>query len=100
MSTRKICSNESSHDPDLIIFIPQITMSLSSVFVKVDWELTFQWYIPKPCYHPQNQNVIIVSTDYYEGNQKGIYEYNLTQNTFNKIYTYKQTSRPAAHGQF
>eukprot|EP01084_Bolivina_argentea_P283500 485563_1 len=75
-------------------------MSLSSIFVKVEFELKFRYHIPKPSYHPQNQNVVIVSTSCGEAYKKGIYEYNLKQNTFNKIHTYKQTFKPVRHGQF
>eukprot|EP01084_Bolivina_argentea_P124297 220260_1 len=71
-----------------------------SVFGKVEFELKFRWYIPKPVHQPQNQNVIILSTDYEEGNKKGVYEYNLIQNTFNKIYAYDQAFKPNGHGQF
>eukprot|EP01084_Bolivina_argentea_P283501 485564_1 len=75
-------------------------MSLSAVFVKAEFEQQSYWYIPKPCYHPQNQNVVILSTNYDEGSKTGIYEYNLTKNTFNKVHTYKQTFEPDGHGQF
>eukprot|EP01084_Bolivina_argentea_P283499 485562_1 len=75
-------------------------MSLSHIFVKMESGLKFCWYIPKPKYHPQNQNVIIVSTDYEEGSKKGIYEYNLIQNTFNKIHVYDEAFQPSYHGQF
>eukprot|EP01084_Bolivina_argentea_P104178 186564_1 len=72
----------------------------SGIFTKLDFPLKFNCYLPHPSYHPTNQNVVIVSTDYEEGNQKGIYEYNLIRHTFNKIYTYKQSFKPYDHGQF
>eukprot|EP01084_Bolivina_argentea_P028960 53787_1 len=75
-------------------------MSLSAVFVKMQFKLKFQCYNPKPSHHPQKQNSIIVTTDYDEGSKAGIYEYNLAHNTFNKIYTYKQTFKPEFHEQF
>eukprot|EP01084_Bolivina_argentea_P199256 340985_1 len=75
-------------------------MSLSAVFVKAEFELKLDFHIPKPSYHPQNPDVVIVSTDYDQGNRKGIYECNLIQNTFNKIHTYDQTFEPECHGQF
>eukprot|EP01084_Bolivina_argentea_P026228 48751_1 len=75
-------------------------MSLSQTFVKAEFELKLDFYFPKPAYYPQNPDVVIISTDYEEGNKKGIYEYNLTQNTCNKIYTYHPTFQPYEHGQF
>eukprot|EP01084_Bolivina_argentea_P311033 538329_1 len=71
-----------------------------SAFVKVKLQLKLDWYFPKPSYHPQNPDVVIISTNYAEGDEKGIYEHNLIQNTFNKIYTYEQTFEPYNHGQF
>eukprot|EP01084_Bolivina_argentea_P284195 486965_1 len=85
-------------------------MSLSQMFVKAEFESKaiidkLDYYFPKPSsstksYHPQNPDVVIISTAHYEGSKKGIYEYNLIQNTFNKIYTYDQTLKPESHGQF
>ncbi len=75
-------------------------MSLSKTFIQAKFELKFQQYFPKPSYHPQNPDVVIISTSYYEGSKKGIYEYNLIQNTFNKIYTYDETFYPLCHAQF
>eukprot|EP01084_Bolivina_argentea_P199258 340988_1 len=75
-------------------------MSLSAVFVKAEFEVKLDFYCPKPSYHPQNPVAVIISTDYDEGNKKGIYEYNLIQHTFSKIYTYDQTLKPEYHGQF
>eukprot|EP01084_Bolivina_argentea_P241318 405149_1 len=75
-------------------------MSLSQTFVKAEFPLKLDYYCPKPSCHPKNKDAVIVSTDYCEGSKKGIYEYNLIQNTFNKIYTYKQTFQPDDHGQF
>eukprot|EP01084_Bolivina_argentea_P299836 516889_1 len=75
-------------------------MSLSQTFLKVVCEQKFTYYFPKPSYHPQTPNAVIISTDHEEGSKKGIYEYNLTQNTFNKIHTYDQPSGPYNHGQF
>eukprot|EP01084_Bolivina_argentea_P284193 486961_1 len=75
-------------------------MSLSDQYVKVECELKLRNYCPKPSYHPQNKDVVIISTNIHEGKAKGIYAYNLIQNTFNKIYTYKPTFEPNCHGQF
>eukprot|EP01084_Bolivina_argentea_P268916 456896_1 len=75
-------------------------MPLSQPFFKAEFELKLDLYIPKPSYHPKNKDVVIISTAHYEGSKKGIYEYNLIQNTFNKMYTYKQTFKPYDHGQF
>eukprot|EP01084_Bolivina_argentea_P127517 225499_1 len=74
-------------------------MSLSDISVKLELEPKFNCYFPKPSYYLNNQDVIILSTNIYE-EKKGIYEYNLKQNTFNKIYTYDQKFTPFAHGQF
>eukprot|EP01084_Bolivina_argentea_P199257 340986_1 len=74
-------------------------MSLSQTFVKAEFELKFNHLFPKPSYHPQNPDVVIISTNYHES-KEGIYEYNLIQNTFNKIHTYDQTFEPECHGQF
>eukprot|EP01084_Bolivina_argentea_P145607 255176_1 len=71
-------------------------MSVSDIFVKSDnCEQKFVLFFPKPSYHPNNKDVIIIST-----NHCGIYEYNMKRNTFNKIYTYKQGFGPHFHGQF
>eukprot|EP01084_Bolivina_argentea_P145606 255175_1 len=78
-------------------------MSLPSMFCKTECEQKFNCYIPKPSYHSKNKDMIIISTDYWEGNKKGIYECNTKRNTFNKIYTYKQgfeVFSPSLHGQF
>eukprot|EP01084_Bolivina_argentea_P106761 190973_1 len=77
-------------------------MSLSSIFVKLKYEQTFTQYFPKPSHHSKNKDVLIISTSYLEalGNKKGIYEYNMKNNTFNKVYTYKQGFEPYYHGQF
>eukprot|EP01084_Bolivina_argentea_P106762 190975_1 len=75
-------------------------MSLSGVFVTLKCAQTFHRYVPKPSHHPKNRDVIIISTLFLEGNKKGIYEYNMKNNTFNKIYTYKQGFEPQFHGQF
>eukprot|EP01084_Bolivina_argentea_P036105 66828_1 len=76
-------------------------MSLSRVFVKVKCEqkVIINYYMPKPSHHPKNKDVVIISTDYWE-EQNGIYEYNIKNNTFNKIYTYDKTFEPYDHGQF
>eukprot|EP01084_Bolivina_argentea_P012864 24091_1 len=78
-------------------------MSLSAISVKLDCELKFHWYIPKPSDHPKKKDVIILSTHYLERNNKtalaGIYEYNTKKNTCNKIFTY-QGFKPWNHGQF
>eukprot|EP01084_Bolivina_argentea_P247774 414505_1 len=75
-------------------------MSLSDIFVNLGCEQKFLWHFPKPSYLPQNKDVVILSTGCEEGNAKGIYEYNMKRNTFNKIYTYEQTFKPSLHGQF
>eukprot|EP01084_Bolivina_argentea_P094070 169117_1 len=77
-----------------------LILSLSDIFVKLEFEQKFNWYFPKPSYHPQNKDVIILSAGHYEGNKKGIYEYNTKKNTFNKIYTYEQGFKLFNHGQF
>eukprot|EP01084_Bolivina_argentea_P289064 496270_1 len=69
------------------------------MFVRLECPQKFHNFIPQPSYHPKNKNVVIISTHYVTHN-KGIYEYNLTQNTFSKMYTYDQTFRPSFHGQF
>eukprot|EP01084_Bolivina_argentea_P299571 516396_1 len=75
-------------------------MSLSSISFKSECAFKFHYYIPKPSYHPKNKDVVVISTDCAE-DCSGIYEYNLTKNTFNcnKIHTYKQTFY-RSHGQF
>eukprot|EP01084_Bolivina_argentea_P034770 64401_1 len=76
-------------------------MSFSNIFVKLNCSLKFDGYIPKP--HPENSDVVIISTGFIEDNDlvnEGIYEYNLTKNTFNEIYAYKQGFEPDCHGQF
>eukprot|EP01084_Bolivina_argentea_P017963 33492_1 len=78
-------------------------MSLSDIFatVKLERGQKFNYYLQKPSYHSNNKDVVIISTHCKEGtNKKGIYEYNLTQNTFNKIHTYGQTFNPSYQGQF
>eukprot|EP01084_Bolivina_argentea_P289063 496269_1 len=77
-------------------------MSLSHIFVncKLDVALKFVLWFPRPSYHPKNSDVVIISTDSEEENCNGIYEYNLTKNTFNEIYAYKQGFEPDSHGQF
>eukprot|EP01084_Bolivina_argentea_P159870 278447_1 len=76
-------------------------MSLSSMFDKTECEQKFNYPVPKPSYHPKDKDVVILSTSYWEGNTKGLYEYNTKRNTFNKIYTYKQGFEPDCHhGQF
>eukprot|EP01084_Bolivina_argentea_P226149 382033_1 len=75
-------------------------MSLSTVFIKMDCPQKFVWYIPKPSYHAKNQDVVIISTDCLELNKKGIYEYDMKNNTLNKIHTYESTFSPYNHGQF
>eukprot|EP01084_Bolivina_argentea_P145608 255179_1 len=75
-------------------------MSLPSMFCKTECEQKFNCYMPKPSRHPKNKDLIILSTSKWEGNNKGIYEYNTKRNTFNKIYTYKQGFEPSNHGQF
>ena len=62
-------------------------------------EQKFDWYFPKPVYHPKNKEIIIISTQFAEQNTKGIYEYNMKKNIFNKIYTYNKTLTPFYHGQ-
>eukprot|EP01084_Bolivina_argentea_P036103 66826_1 len=74
-------------------------MSLSAIPVKLNCSLKFVEYIPKPSCHPKNMDVVIISTDCDEEHCSGIYEYILTKNTFNKIYTYKRFE-PYCHGQF
>eukprot|EP01084_Bolivina_argentea_P159869 278446_1 len=74
-------------------------MSLSDMFGKSECGQKFSNYFSKPSYHPKDKDVITISTNMYE-EKKGIYEYNLTQNTFNKIYTYDQKFKPFNHGQF
>eukprot|EP01084_Bolivina_argentea_P064466 117577_1 len=73
-------------------------MSLSSISFKSECVLKFRYYIPKPSYHPKNKDVVIISTNSAE-DSCGIYEYNLTKNTFSKIHTYKQVFEPYNHGQ-
>eukprot|EP01084_Bolivina_argentea_P086414 156190_1 len=75
-------------------------MSLSSIFLKSEWSLTFVNYFSKPSYHPKNKDAVIISTNTWEGSNKGIYEYNLQRNTFNKMHTYDQTFKSVSHGQF
>eukprot|EP01084_Bolivina_argentea_P064464 117574_1 len=70
-------------------------MSNSTTFVKLQCARKFNYYMPKPSYCPKNKDVAIVSTT-----DKGIYEYNLQKNTFNKIHTYDPTFKPYNHGQF
>eukprot|EP01084_Bolivina_argentea_P264622 448292_1 len=69
-------------------------MSLSDILVKLECALKFNNCMQKPLYHPKNKDVAIISVG-----DKGIYEYNLQKNTFNKIYTY-DTFTPFGHGQF
>eukprot|EP01084_Bolivina_argentea_P054926 100730_1 len=75
-------------------------MSLSSICSKLEHTLKFVSYIPKPSHHPTNKDVVIISTHCIEGNIRGIYEYNMKSNIFNKIYTYDPTFTPYGHGQF
>eukprot|EP01084_Bolivina_argentea_P107977 193000_1 len=75
-------------------------MSVSNIFAQLKCPQKFNNYFPKAANHPQNKDVVIISTSLHELHQKGIFEYNLTENTFNKIYTYKQTFKPDGHGQF
>eukprot|EP01084_Bolivina_argentea_P127516 225498_1 len=84
-------------------------MSLSDAFVKLVCERKFNNYFPKPSYHPTNKDLVILSTNYCEGqdilascegNENGIYEYNTKRNTFNRLYAYDQKFKPFAHGQF
>eukprot|EP01084_Bolivina_argentea_P311035 538333_1 len=80
-------------------------MSVSAISVKLNFSLKFDGYFPKPSHHPKNTDVVIISTD-CEEDCCGIYEYNLTKNTFNKIYSYilygsqRQEFYPFYHGQF
>eukprot|EP01084_Bolivina_argentea_P036104 66827_1 len=75
-------------------------MSLSEISVQLACSLKFNEYLPKPSHHPKNTDVVIISTDLHDcTTQNTIYEYNLTQNTFNKMHTYKQ-SFDHYHGQF
>eukprot|EP01084_Bolivina_argentea_P282764 484088_1 len=74
--------------------------SPSSIFAKLDVPLALKFTLPfpKPSHNPKNQDVVFISTDYDEG---GIYKYNLTTNSFNKMWTYTQTFTNAVeHGQF
>eukprot|EP01084_Bolivina_argentea_P000619 1152_1 len=75
-------------------------MSLSDIFVNLECEQKFDFYFPKPSYHPKNKDVVILSPSDLEGSKKGIYEYNLQKNAFNKIYTYEPTFHTSSHGQF
>ncbi len=38
------------------------------------------YYVPKPSYHPQNPDIVVLSTDINEPEGGGIYEYNLKSN--------------------
>eukprot|EP01084_Bolivina_argentea_P127515 225496_1 len=75
-------------------------MSLSDAFVKLVCQRKFNYYVPKPSYHPTNKDLVILTTNYCEGNENGIYEYNTKRNTFNRIYTYDTTFELFGHGQF
>eukprot|EP01084_Bolivina_argentea_P127304 225161_1 len=74
----------------------------SFIFNKLEIECTqkFSYYFPKPSYHPTKKDVVIVSTNCLEQASKGIYEYNIQRNAFNKMYTYEQEFQPFNHGQF
>eukprot|EP01084_Bolivina_argentea_P064465 117575_1 len=71
-----------------------------ATFLKLKCAQTFRLYFPKPSHHPKNKDVVRISTHYLEGNKKGIYEHNMKNNTFNKIYSYEQGFKPSYHGQF
>eukprot|EP01084_Bolivina_argentea_P104175 186561_1 len=74
-------------------------MSLSNIFDKAKCKQKFNYWVPKPSDHAQNQDVVIISTD-YEEDSPGIYECNLRKNTLKKIYTYKHGFEILNHGQF
>eukprot|EP01084_Bolivina_argentea_P268914 456894_1 len=76
------------------------TMSHSNIFIQLKCPQRFNTYLPKAHHNLKNKDVLIISTSHHELDQKGIYEYNLTENTLTKIYTYKQTFEASFHGQF
>eukprot|EP01084_Bolivina_argentea_P189505 325879_1 len=66
-------------------------MDAQQIFTKSDIGYILDDYIPKPSIHPNNNDVVILSTDSYDGPSKitektgGVYEYNLKTSELNSI---------------
>eukprot|EP01084_Bolivina_argentea_P073888 134059_1 len=80
--------------------IKTISLSSSSIFkynndeyketMNIDDMITFQYWIPKPLYHPTNKNCIIISTHWNERRiTPAIYKYDVQTNEPQIIYKYK-----------